>query len=120
MRPFRPWRNPFETIASVSCVPGGHGTVLRVTLRDRYFVAIYMSLWLGVGVFINLNAVYQAVIGNLQITTLLLTLLIPAAFWADLAIGRFRARSDALELLEFIQEASDAEELAPELRPIGA
>jgi hypothetical protein len=79
-----------------------------------------MSLWLGVGVFINLNAVYQAVIGNLQITTLLLTLLIPAAFWADLAIGRFRARSDALELLEFIQEASDAEELAPELRPIGA
>jgi len=91
---------------------------LRVTLRDRYFVATYMSLWLGLAVIINLNFSYQAVIGNASIAVLLLTLLIPAALWADLVVGRFTARADGLELLDFIREAVDGEDLAPELRPV--
>lgn len=117
MRRRRLFRNTFETVASVRCVPGGHGTEIRVTLRNRYFAAGYLSLWLGGLILVSLIDVYQSWIGRASITALPFTLLLPALLLSGLAFGRYMARGDSRGLLDFIRGATGAEQLAVELRP---
>ena len=118
MRPFWWFRNRFETIASVRAQPGGHGTLLRVTLRTRYFAAGYLALWLAGLLVVNLIVIYQSAAGHASITALPFTLVLPAILVAGLFWGRYLARADGAALLDFIREATGAKDLAPELRSV--
>ena len=63
--------------------------------------------------------VYHSVIGNASLAPLLWTLALPAALATDLALARFKAGADGLEMLDFIREVTDADDLTPELHSVG-
>ncbi len=119
MRRFRWLRNRFETVASVRCLPGGHGTVIKVTLRTRRFTAAYLSLWLVGSVLVNLIVIYQSAVSRPTLAALPFTLFVLAMVLISLTWGRYLARGDGPAMLDFIRDETGAEDLAPELRPVG-
>ena len=112
------FRNGFGPIAVVHCLPGGHGTVMRVTLRSRIFTAAHLSLWLGGVLIVNLLVIFQSATGHASIAALPFTLIPLALLMGGIAFGRHLSRGEGPELLNFIRQTTGAQDLAPELRSI--
>ena len=113
-----PWlTNGFGTIAVVRPMPGGHGTVMRVTLRSRRLIAGYLSLWIGGVLLVNLIVLGKGLTGATPIAALPFTLIPLALLIGSVALGRLLARADGPALVSFIRQTTDAQDLASELRP---
>jgi cytochrome c biogenesis protein CcdA len=94
--------NGFETLAVVTLRPGGHGTQVEITSRSHYFVAAFITLWLGLVVLI---AGFGAVLsGKAEAWAFLLVFLLFG--FGFMAFGRLLARPDRTVLLEFIAEVT--------------
>jgi hypothetical protein len=111
------WHNAFQTFAAVKLRPGGHGTEVSVTLRSSYFVAAFITFWLGLVILFNFGMFGRALTTAGQFQDLAFTIGFPLFGFAFLAFGRLIARSEGDALLDFIQQTTDARELSPEFRP---
>jgi hypothetical protein len=98
-------------------MPGGHGTVMRVTLRSRRLIAGYLSLWIGGVLLVNLIVLFSGITGATSIAALPFTLIPLALLVGTVAGGRLLARTDGPALVNFIRQTTNAQDLAPELRP---
>jgi hypothetical protein len=78
-----------------------------------------VSLWLVGSVLVNLIVMYQSAVGRATLAALPLTLFVLAMVLISLTGGRYQARGDGPALLDFIRDETGAEDLAPELRPLG-
>ena len=90
-----------------------------MTLRTRHFTAAYVSLWLVGSVLVSLIVIYQSAVSRPTIAALPFTLFVLAIVLMNLIWGRYLARGDGPALLDFVRDETGAEDLAPELRPVG-
>jgi hypothetical protein len=90
--------NSFQTLAGVKVQPGGHGTLVEVTLRTSYFVSGFITLWLGFAILFNLFLIATARFQDLGFA-----LVFPIFGFGLLALGRLLCLSDRSTLLDFIR-----------------
>lgn len=109
--------NAFQTVAVVKLEPGGHGTRASVTFRSYYYVAAFMTFWIGAVVLFNLVIVGEGLSSSGQLADLVYSLPFLAFGFAFVAFGRLIARPEAPALLDFIRQTIGAQDLPPELRP---
>ena len=96
--------NAFQTLAAVKLQPGGHGSLVEVTLRSSYFVSGFMTLWLGFAILFNL-----LIVANGHLQDLALTLIFPVFGFGFIALGRLLCLGDRSSLLDFIRVVLSAE-----------
>jgi hypothetical protein len=108
--------NAFQTIAVVNLEPGGHGTRARVTFRSYYYVAAFMTFWIGAVLLFNVVVAGEVLTGSAQIGDLAYTLPFLAFGFAFVAFGRLLARREAPALLDFIRQTIGAQDLPFELK----
>jgi hypothetical protein len=90
--------NSFQTLADVRLKPGGHGTLVDVALRSSYFVAVFLTVWLGLAIVFNL---FLVVTGHFQ--DLGFALVFPVFGFGLLALGRLLCLADRGSLLDFVR-----------------
>jgi hypothetical protein len=95
--------NSFQTLADVKLRPGGHGTLVEVTLRSSYFVSAFMTLWLGFVIVFSLVVVAGAVSHPQELGFVGVTLAFLAFGFGILALGRLLSAGDRNSLLEFVR-----------------
>lgn len=101
-------RNSFGTVAAVRCQQGGRGTVMRVTLRSRYFTSAFMTFWLGAVLIFNVFLLYSVASGPASPLDLF-PLLMLAFGIGFVVLGRLFARNEGAALLDFIRQTTGAE-----------
>ena len=109
-------RNSFATVAVVRCRAGLRGAELRITLRSRNVVAVFLTFWLGAIVVINLLSLVKAAPDSIPIVGAF-TLFMLAAGFSFVAFGRLLARDEGPALLDFIRQTTGAHDVPAELRP---
>lgn len=67
-----------------------------------------MTLWLGLVILFNIYVLGAAITGSAQAEDLGITLAFLAAGFGFVALGRLIARPEAVRLLDFIRETTDA------------
>jgi hypothetical protein len=90
--------NSFQTLADVRLKPGGHGTLVDVALRSSYFVAGFLTVWLGLAIVFNL---FLVVTGHFE--DLGFALVFPVFGFGLLALGRLLCVADRGSLLDFVR-----------------
>ena len=94
--------NGFETLADVTLRPSAHGTQVAITWRSHYFVAAFITLWLGLVVLI---AGFGAVLSGKPEASAFVLVFVLFGF-GFMALGRLLARPDRSVLLEFIAQVT--------------
>lgn len=91
---------------------------MEVILRTSYFVAGFMTFWLGTAVLFNAVA-FNAEAMNGHLGDLALALVFPVFGFAVVAFGRLLARGERRTLLDFIRQTTGAQDFDPGLKPTG-
>jgi hypothetical protein len=116
------YRNSFQTVASGKWIPEGDGTRIELALGMNRMVAVFMLAWLAaiaaVGLTWWLSGAPAAVshpatepwfVGAIPILMLVFGV-------ALIAFGRWLARNEATELIEFLSRTLECQ---PDATPIG-
>ena len=101
-------RNSLGIVAAIRCEAGGGGTVLRVTLRGRYYVATFLTLWAGAVIDLGV-LIYQHPGPDPVSVTNFLPLLMVVAGIGFVVGGRLEATGEGPALIDFVRQTTLAE-----------
>jgi hypothetical protein len=109
------FHNAFETVAAVKAVPGFRGSQVNVTLRSSYWIAGFITFWLGFAIVVGATVVVSALGTSAAGGALVTSSILPIGGFGFMALGRALAFGDRAKLLDFNRQTTAAEDLPPGL-----
>ncbi len=110
--------NSLQTLAVVRFQPGGHGTQIHVTLRSRYYVAAFLTVWLSFVLLIGIVILSASLAGSSHFEDLAFIVPFLLFGFGFVAFGRLLARPEAPALLEFIRLTTGAADMPSGLQAL--